>query len=304
MDYTRLTKFTSGLLEQIQPGKMLWHYTAFEGLYGILSSRKIRLSHPAYLSDPSELQYGQELTQGLLRGIRNSASASMGALLDSYQAYGDRESRRPPFVASFCDKEDELSLWRSYGDDGMGVALGFLISELRDGIAHQVEQMEMPVTISLYRVLYGRDELNRIVNAICGFVAEILKEQEQVAPAATNRVEWMQQLLDVLLSFFHPFLKHECYRSEAENRLVLHGNDVKYRDIGFTPRRGYLKPHIDVKIEGSSFPQFPLHTIRVGPAANNHQASESIRLLLKHSELDHYQIVVEQSMIPYRGNDR
>ena len=296
-----LSTFTTRTLQRVEPAKVLWHYTDFTGLKGILESRAIRLGHPGYLNDPSEIRFAEELQERVFDSLEVGNADTYGALFEQYRHFDREERFYAPYMASFCERGDELELWRAYADDGHGVSLGFLISELRDAIEYQARQTYDDANVYVHRVVYDSDEQAEIITEIARFaLSEFQRLQEDRAPV--NSFKSVLAVLNSNLGFFYPFLKHPCYRNETENRLVLHGHDVKYADMEYTPRRGFLKPYVEFKIEGKSFPEFPLHTIRVGPAAEFDRARSSIGLLLETVNLGGHQIRIEPSDLPYRGD--
>ena len=58
---------------KIAPDSLLWHYTDTQGLEGIVCNRTIRLSHPSFLNDPSELQYANSIYDEMLEDMCSNA---------------------------------------------------------------------------------------------------------------------------------------------------------------------------------------------------------------------------------------
>ena len=218
----------------------------------------------------------------------------------------------PPFVASFCENRDQLDLWRQYGDDGRGFALGFRVKQLRDALTRQAQQMEIPEGIYVYRVLYERDKQEDLTNKILNFcLCEFRKIYE--ADKKDDVVKEVYTFLRTSLDFFAPFLKHPCYTNEQENRLVLHGSYTSYYETKFLARRGYFKPYIDLEIgTDEAFPldtvvigpatSSPLDTVLVGPATSSPRCEKSLRMFLDYHRLKSTKI--EYSHLPYLGNDK
>lgn len=147
----------------------LWHYTALEGLKGILMSQSLWATDYRYLNDSSELLYSRVLIKDKLypriltdvdhdsKGDPNfkelvNSNGGVDKLSDTItenimdillKPLFSSETSYPPFILSFCNvkendhklmKNGRLSQWRGYGKDG-GYALILnkerLIEELR-----------------------------------------------------------------------------------------------------------------------------------------------------------------------------
>ena len=72
MDWDQVTIFTHSLYKEIEiePEGLLWHYTDTQGLEGIVRNRTIRLSHPSFLNDPSELQQANSVYNEMLNRFK------------------------------------------------------------------------------------------------------------------------------------------------------------------------------------------------------------------------------------------
>ena len=295
MDWDQITAFTGPLLRSLEPEGLLWHYTDTQGLEGIVRYQTIRLSHPSFLNDPSELQYANSVYNEMLDKLASGQDALAQKFVSGYRAY-EKEERFPfnnHFVASFCKDRDQLELWRQYGDDGRGFSLGFRVKELKEVVTRQA--------LYVYRVLYDRDEQDALTNKILSF---FLSEFQKIHEAGENSNIIICEVyapLHTALDFFTPFFKHRCYTNEQENRLVLHGSHTVDHEMKFLARRGYFKPYIDFKIRAEG--AFPLDTVVVGPAAPRSWSKRSLQMFLI-NHLKGVKIQTECSTLPYRGGDK
>jgi hypothetical protein len=108
---------------------LLWHYTTFDGLDGILKKGALWLHDTAFMNDRTELVYlinnlrlterTPEEQQGILRVIRD----------DEWGWFGTA------YVSSLIKKADLLSQWNAYGN---GVSIGFDLKVFKD-ICHEHE---------------------------------------------------------------------------------------------------------------------------------------------------------------------
>lgn len=303
MNWNQITEFTGPLLKPFEPDRLLWHYTDTQGLEGIIRNRTIRLSHPGFLNDPSELQYANSVYDEMLDRLASGQDGLAQKLVSGYQDYRKDNDFHVPFVASFCRDYDNLELWRQYGDDGRGFSLGFRMEELRKVVARQAHQMDIPGGIYVYRVLYHRDEQDNLTDKILRFC---LCEFQKIHEAGENSNVVIHEVytpLHTALDFFTPFFKHPCYANEQENRLVLQGYRTDLRKTKFLARRGYFKPYIDLKIEQDG--TFPLDTIVVGPATPKPRCERSLQMFLNNHGLGRaIHIEIERSALPYLGSDK
>lgn len=292
----RTTKFTRSLYEgiEIEPKGLIWHYTDTQGFEGIVRNRTIRLSHPGFLNDPSELQYAKSVYKEMLDKLADGQGPLANKFVSGYRAY-EKEERFPfnnHFVASFCKDRDQLELWRQYGDDGRGFSLGFRVKELKDVVAEQA--------LYVCRVLYDRDEQDDFTNKILSFFLSEFQKIHETGENSNVIILEVYTPLHTVLDFFTPFFKHPCYANEQENRLVLHGNDTGWHKKKFLARRGYFKPYIDFKIDRDK--AFPLDTVMVGRTTPSPQCENSLRLFLANHEGEKIQI--KRSALPYLSKDK
>ncbi len=116
---------------------LFYHYTDANGLIGILSEGKLRSTHISYLNDGEESQYNikSHLIPATFKYLENRAKEDINykIFLENYKEYHrlnrDYKPRIDYFVISFSEEGDDLSMWRSYCNQG-GYSLGFKKQEL------------------------------------------------------------------------------------------------------------------------------------------------------------------------------
>ena len=304
MGYYEISEFTQTLLNQefepdLKPSAFVWHYTDSQGLAGILKKRTVRLSNPLFLNDPSEIKTGLAVTEEVITELRESGTAGEKVFATEFDAFRKRERRYFPYVCSFCAAENDLTLWRLYAEDGFGFSLGCPISELREALTYQANRQDIPPNIYIYRVIYDPQRQRDLIRRLFKFIYQSYEEGSGGDQSQLQKEEPFGLLFE-MIGFFLPLMKSDAYRTEQENRIVLHGHDVKYADMDFSPRKGFLKPYIDFPIEAETFPEMPIHTVYVGPQADFELAQESLRLYFENLDLAKYQITVKPSGLAYR----
>ena len=321
MDRKKLFQGTESLLQclRIKPANLLWHYTDTQGLEGIVRNRTIRLSHPSFLNDPSELQYANSMYDEMLEDICvNSQDPLVQEFVNGFQDYKKNYQKQDQedeyffvvFVASFCGDPDRLDLWRQYGDDGQGFALGFRMEQLRDAVERQVEEMQISGWVHILRVLYSEDKQREYTRRILDFwIDEFKKNRESLRDKEDDLVDvYMIEVYSPLrtaLGAIAPFFKHPCYENENENRLALNSTYIDPGKMAFQARRGYFKPYIDFNIEDDKNgikddgnDAFPLDTVMIGPTTPPMWSERSLRMFLANQRLKNAKL--KRSDLPYR----
>lgn len=110
---------------------VLYHYTDAGAFAAIAELRKLRATDIRFLNDPLELRYAWEELLAALEAAKTSKpeySEAYGAALEAIamvNAVNPEASEDRLFSVSFSARGDDLGQWRSYADDGKGMALGF-----------------------------------------------------------------------------------------------------------------------------------------------------------------------------------
>jgi hypothetical protein len=104
----------------------LFHYTSWNGLYGVVSSGKLWGTNYRYLNDLSEIDYGRELALETVRERGQAASGHVQPLLEEVKdRLNGTSGAADVYVTCFCATEDLLSQWRGYGSVSDRFCVGF-----------------------------------------------------------------------------------------------------------------------------------------------------------------------------------
>lgn len=217
---------------QITDEDILYHYTNFAGLKGILESKRFWFTDFRYLNDPSELNY----SMGLIKNQINQFSKEHERTL--WVLYSILQQALNVYVIgtiSFCNRKDYLPAWRWYGGDGAGFTLGIKATSIsRFDNANRSSQSWL---FSCYNVSYGAEMFS-------DYLLDLLKIYSEYEFDPNFRVIFFSYLLPLL-----PQCKHDAYKEEHECRFVLfESNPMKnLRKINLQPpenQRGYyLRPN-------------------------------------------------------------
>lgn len=129
----------------VERPEFVYHYCSLETFYSIITNKTIRLSDMDMSNDRDE-------RRDWIR-FCNEVSNSMGSkTTDGLETYY-QNSRG--FASCFSEKQDDLSQWRGYGDDGAGICVGFNVKML-----NEINTYDIPV-YRFDRVNYDdNDKLN------------------------------------------------------------------------------------------------------------------------------------------------
>jgi len=176
------------------------HYTSLEVALGILKSGRMWFTERTHLNDPSEVLRGLEIAASILRKRDRVSDATH---LEANAQGVFRNFRF--FSASFSFEPDDISQWRSYADDGRGVALSFKASMFKEAKAHVDRFISDDPTVLVCPMSYENTCLEFIISQIID----------------TWNGRDIGELCDHLFMISSMF-KNECWKSEREYRFFVH----------------------------------------------------------------------------------
>jgi hypothetical protein len=292
--------------------KILYHYTTFEGLKGILENRSIWLTHVRQLNDPLEIQYGKNIIIDLINEkIKDEKQAELRKFFDTMlvniNAFG--EQLHHAFTFCFCEDIDLLSQWREYSERGGGYNIGFEFSQ-ETQIALLANEFEGAKPPLLRKIIYDKelqvDIVNKYLDMIKECVSNLINKGEVPNGLADmshySSVMAMQAvnvLIDILLTF-----KHSAFKHESEWRLIFVSMaSFQPENLNF---RGKLIPyHIfnlyNLLKDGSM--KFPIKSINFGPVLEPQKTRSSLKLYLHHVANNGNKIKIDPNIIQIKGTD-
>jgi hypothetical protein len=271
------------------PPDLLFHYTGFEGLQGILRGRTIWATDVRYLNDTSEVHYSREVIGRRAADREAELSATYGGYLAHGTAAGLGGSAMFPdtFVASFCEDGDNLTQWKTYGRTGHGFALGFCWDSL--------QQLSQVSSYSLVPIIYDPAQQDERVDHVLDEAAD----QYAAWGGETSDVKSAEQVLLVTYALMVALwsIKHPSYADEREWRLVhmMFPPDPPPTPF-FRDDRGDPTPYEKVPLN-EVLGGFPLKEIVLGPCALDTRFQVEAYL----AENGIADVVVRDSDVPFRG---
>ena len=183
---------------------LLYHYTDFNAMRGIISNGEIWLWNLRRMNDSQEMQY---FIKTLKDAVKNQLKDDLHSLTD--QIFNDNLkdfNSLSSYASCFSEYSDDAAQWARYGKGGMGVCIAFN-KELLEKIG---EASHTP----LCKVNYAANvEEMEIVKELADCIKQISQDEKSVDS-------------EKITGIFHnlvnnsPLFKHPSFISEKEYRLV------------------------------------------------------------------------------------
>jgi len=289
-------------LVQIPPeNQNIYHYTDLGALSSIVSGHDLWLTNSQYSNDEDESRHGYEVAAEVIGKCLRKAKRTRPRdqeHIDYVEVLVSLVKANPAqgfYICCFCEEDNLLSQWRSYGANGTGVSIAFDPMEFI-----RITGSDMPLGLMrLWKVFYDRKQQSKIVQRAIEFTWEVRQPQESVEQLARRAADAIQ--------FFIPTFKNPDFREERERRLIFTpdpGCPVKPR---YRVARGMLIPYYSVRDlaeadtpGGRATPwPLPIRSLMVGPSAQKGLNVESVKMLLQQNGYETIDIMA--SATPYRG---
>jgi Protein of unknown function (DUF2971) len=281
-----------------QPSPLLWHYTSFKGLHGIVTEGKLIASSLAYLNDTEEFLYtinpllehldtmGPTLGDLVIGVFPKSVPSMVKAVFRQYRG-------QALYVTCFSKEPDDLSQWRSYTPRPPGFAIGFQPDEL-EPLANSQEFTMMECRYPTH------DQLLAKVKETVEAATVGMKEDKQKLPKPPSGQaidefidRWAFKIVTAIIALA-PQNKHPCFAAEKEVRLLGRAEKltVEYRVSG-----SLVVPYVKIAARPKEGPS-PIKVILVGPCPHQDAVIAVTRQMCVQHEV---RPTVLPSAIPYRN---
>lgn len=256
---------------------ILYHYTTMNSLWNILNDItnrgdeknpsyyiKLWVTCARYMNDPMEgLFFRKCLYSAFLRyqAVCELEDKS-GYMQLSFAALN--LSRQTFYAFSLSEHADSLSMWRSYGNNGQGVAIGFDTKELSDAISKYD-------SCNFLKIEYKTEE--DFVNTFTD------KDLQRAYDAIEINEDDSGGSIDYLsYEFLHDkyqHIKNSFYSDEREWRLIF--NDMLDVQKKFRERNGLIIPFYEIEL-----PIDVIKCLTIGPCADQELSKSSLDSILYH----------------------
>ncbi|MCI8418816.1 MAG: DUF2971 domain-containing protein [Lachnospiraceae bacterium] len=195
---------------------ILYHYTDFQALDGILRCAQLRVNNVLNMNDAAEMRL---FMSGLCNAVvKRLEEEKDGERADKIQRLFQEELKKEFFysayAACFSLYRDDAAQWERYGNRGRGVCIAFhggYLEKMAEGelslqmVFYQDDMTEHALASVFYRLVKGEEELN----GKNPHIQEALKDA------------WIQSVV----------FKHPSFSSEKEVRLVVSPFVKEYFDV-------------------------------------------------------------------------
>lgn len=290
--------------DPLRAPSLLWHYTTFAGLHGIVTEGKLFASSLACLNDTEEFLYTIKPLFALLQQDKVSFADLTGLIYENVpelvkDVFATRREHLL-FVSCFSRERDDLSQWRSYAAEPPGFALGFQPTELKSlaaSFGFEVLGCKYPEP----------DELLVAVKSTYDGATAGMEDERKALPipaigAAHEKFieKWGYRIVDAVMGLARRN-KHPKFAAEKEVRLIgnlLHsinaGNQFK---VEYRLSKSLIVPYVKIPARPIKGPS-PIKEILVGPCPHQDAVIEVTRQMCVQHDI---RADVAASAIPYRN---
>ena len=272
---TRLDNIVAGCFRG-EPPLVLYHYTEWEGVEGILKSKQFRFTAHDCTNDPAELKSADDIVMKAAEELRSFVEAPgrslLKLLLEGYSRL-HVTNIASTYIACFSESRDSLAQWQAYGDAGSGVCLGVRV--LKESLPRHDS-----VNRILIKVDYSEVSLHRKITdafaAVCDATHD-LAERQQGLPRAAE--EFALNALYRIGAHAAIAAKQPSWSSEREWRQVAVGRrGVNVQDIESSARPGSRR-YLQLFVRADERP-LALSEIIVGPNQDFGAATDRLAQIL------------------------
>jgi hypothetical protein len=292
-----------------QRPKYLCHYTTERGFQGVIADNRFRATSADSSSDRKEISYGCDLFAKLVdvKTASRTVSNFTGKVLNELKSFpGERVGKI--FLASFCERDDCLTLWNGYG----GYSLRFPIE------THNSVFLSAPRGLAtgqgfatqLVPAIYDKNEQQTALGLLLDLLTETLEDRSLIV--VSDAGPWAHALAsfvaltvsDFALSFI-ACLKNPAFEDEREWRIVARPCITPFssdpmeadRNCECYIKTNWSKPYVELTatepeallIPGAVFGlptpplKLPIDAVRIGPCKESKGMVErACQLLHKH----------------------
>lgn len=289
-----IERLTGALYADIPQG-VLYHYTTFTGLLGIVQGRVLWASDIRYMNDSAELRHTADLIQAEVRERIDGGHPNPHLLTQFVDWVSHRITNgHLLFGASFRSQGNLLSQWRGYSVPGKGVSLGFS----PDYILRCAQKQQFRVGRCIYEPARQRLLIRQVVDAVETLAGRLVLGETSAAERSGHYRQTFAVMETDLLRIA-AILKHPSFREEKEWRIVspVIANTAE-APILFREGHAMLVPYIAFDLSQEDQP-LALDHLYLGPTANINISMNSLKMFLEQNGI-YPKRGIDYCQIPFR----
>lgn len=195
---------------------ILYHYTDFQALDGILYHAQLRVNNVLNMNDAAEMRlFMSGLCHAMVKRLKEEGDLDrVEKIRKLFHDELKKEFFYSAYAACFSLYRDDAAQWERYGNRGRGVCIAFrgdYLEKMAEGelslqeVCYQDDMTEHPLAEVFYRLVKGETELTSANPRIKGVM----------------KAAWIQSVV----------FKHPSFSSEREVRLVVSPFEKGYFDM-------------------------------------------------------------------------
>lgn len=271
--------------------QVLYHYTTVESLMKILDTKSnngninFRASEVRSMNDTEEHIHILSIFKEAMIEYENMKSIPEPEWKSShFHEFGFDSILKmngTNFVLSLSECEDDLGMWRAYGNNGDGVAIGLNFERLIN------TKLGYKRKLGINRCVY--DDQVKVKNMIDRALVHGYEKMDYAGKRKTIEMSVIEELFRK-----SPIYKHQAFSLEKEWRVYINvPSPFKNEEIKYRERDGIPIPYIDFFYEKEI-----VENIIIGPCVNVDLTNASLRSFLYGMGFD---VELKQSCVPYRN---
>ena len=273
--------------------RILYHYTTSQGLHGIVTQKKFRLTHSRHLNDETEGLHRAVTVDIALDRLRSTLkNSTLVQILSDAMKIGLSQDQTPTvggtFLGCFSTLKDSLPQWRGYGRYDSSFAMAFDAEKLL-----AIAQKAWDGRCWLLPVQYDQEIFINTLIAAFSIASEEFDECIE-----SNNPQFVIKALVDLIANYASALKHHAFKEENEWRLIfLSLADDTAPSIQHLPNSTF-RPYVELEL-GEDFFNEALLEVVVGPQSHQKAMLHGAASFLR--EQTGREIPVVKSEVPYNS---
>lgn len=265
---------------------VLYHYTNYEGLNGILRDKKVWATHYKHLEDKTEMSYGDKLIVDHV--CKRMKAPKLNLFL--HEVYTQMTEGctitgpfgyNVPYISSFSDAGDLSPQWEDYADNKQGYCIGIKPHKIHGKLAGAYISSKYKHDITFVRVEYDPQKQTELFSQLLNKAEQtILEMMEHASPNVEPHTIYknVAMTLGFELHGLTLMFKKPSFKEEKEWRVVKLDWHNKWEDSQYDIKwRGKKKDTPYVELDFSSTKHrnlLPLESIYLGSALDNTHKAE------------------------------